>query len=200
MAGFQIGEAHGLVRITKLIKEESMMRGLMKGFGLAVIGLFLLGTGGAGFAKDKFEAEVEKDAEAVKLVRDVQRGGYDVVTTEELKKWIDSGKEMVIVDTMPYKDSYAKQHVPGAKQFLFPIPDMPAWDTKETDNKTEEDYAKILGPDKDKVIVIYCGFVKCTRSHNGAVWAKKMGYKNVYRFPGGIFAWKGAGYPIESAK
>jgi rhodanese-related sulfurtransferase len=36
--------------------------------------------------------------------------------------------------------------------------------------------------------------VKCTRSHNGAVWAKKLGYKNVYRFSGGIFAWKGAGF------
>jgi thiosulfate/3-mercaptopyruvate sulfurtransferase len=177
-----------------------MMKGLMKGLGLGIIGLFLLGTSNVGYAKDKFEMEVEKEAEAVKLVRDVRQGGYDVVNTDELKKWMDAGKEMVIVDTMPYKDSYAKQHVPGAKQFLFPIPDMPAWDAKETDNKSEQDFAKILGPDKDKVIVIYCGFVKCTRSHNGALWAKKLGYKNVYRYPGGIFAWKGANYPSESVK
>lgn len=176
------------------------MRGLIKGLRLMVIGLFVLGTSSAGYAKDKFEEEVEKEADAVKLVRDVQRGGYDVVMTEELKKWIDAGKEMVIVDTMPYKDSYAKQHVPGAKQFLFPIPDMPTWDTKETDNKPEQDFAALLGPDKDKLIVIYCGFVKCTRSHNGALWAKKLGYKNVYRYPGGIFAWKGAKYPSESVK
>jgi len=177
-----------------------MMKGVMKGFILAAIGLSLLGTSGVGSAKDKFEAEVETEVIAVNLVRQVQRGGYDVVTAEELKKWIDAGKEMVIVDTMPYKDSYVKQHVPGAKQFLFPIPEMPAWDTKETDKKTEADYAKLLGPDKDKVIVVYCGFVKCTRSHNGAMWAKKLGYKNVYRFPGGIFAWKGADYPVEAAK
>ena len=45
---------------------------------------------------DKFEKEVEKEAGAVKLVREVQRGGYDVVTTEELKKWIDSGKDMLL--------------------------------------------------------------------------------------------------------
>jgi rhodanese-related sulfurtransferase len=32
------------------------------------------------------------------------------------------------------------------------------------------------------------------------MWAKKLGYKNVYRFPGGIFAWKGAGYPIEKVQ
>jgi thiosulfate/3-mercaptopyruvate sulfurtransferase len=177
-----------------------MMRRRMKGIGLVTIGLFLLGTSSAGFAENKFEAEVQKEASAVKLVQEVQRGGYDVVTAEELKKWIDESNDMVIVDTMPYKDSYAKQHVPGAKQFLFPIPEMTTWDTKETDNKTEQDFAKMLGPDKAKVVVIYCGFVKCTRSHNGAMWAKKLGYKNVYRFPGGIFAWKGANYPVESAK
>ena len=81
-------------------------------------------------AKNKFEKEVEKEAGAVKLAREVQRGGYDLVTTEELKGWIDDGKEMIIVDTMPFDASYKKQHVPGAVQFLFPIPDMNEWDAK----------------------------------------------------------------------
>jgi rhodanese-related sulfurtransferase len=152
------------------------------------------------FLNDKFEKEVEKEAGAVKLVREVRRGGYDVVTTEELKKWIDSGKDMLIVDTMPYENSYKKQHVPGAVQFLFPIPDMKEWDTKETGGKSLEDLKKLLGGDKEKPIVIYCGFVKCTRSHNGAAWAVKLGYKNVYRYPGGIFAWKGADFPVEKVK
>jgi rhodanese-related sulfurtransferase len=152
------------------------------------------------FLNDKFEKEVEKEAGAVKLVREVRHGGYDVVTTEELKKLIDSGKDMLIVDTMPFEDSYKKQHIPGAVQFLFPIPDMKEWDTKETGGKTLEDFKKLLGGDKDKPIVIYCGFVKCTRSHNGAAWAVKLGYKNVYRYPGGIFAWKGADFPVEKVK
>ncbi len=152
------------------------------------------------FLDNKFEKEVEKEAGAVKLVREVQRGGYDVVTTEELKKWIDSGKDMVIVDTMPYEDSYKKIHVPGAVQFLFPIPDMDQWDINETDGKSQDDFIKLLGSDKDKPIVIYCGFVKCTRSHNGAAWAVKLGYKNVYRYSGGIFAWKGAKYPVEKTE
>jgi rhodanese-related sulfurtransferase len=38
------------------------------------------------------------------------------------------------------------------------------------------------------------------RRHNGAAWAVKLGYKNVYRYPGGIFAWKGAKYLMESAE
>jgi rhodanese-related sulfurtransferase len=57
-----------------------------------------------------------------------------------------------------------------------------------------------LDQDKDKTFIIYCGFVKCTRSHNGAVWARKLGYKNVLRPPGGIFAWKGAGFPVASGE
>ena len=129
----------------------------------------------SGCSKNKFETEVEKKAGAMKLVREVQRGGYDVVTTEELKKWIDTGKDMVIVDTMPFEDSYKKMHVPGAVHFLFPIPDINQWDTKETDGKSKEDFAALLGQDKNKTIVIYCGFVKCSRSHNGATWAKKLG-------------------------
>ncbi|MGD9948419.1 MAG: rhodanese-like domain-containing protein [Desulfobulbus sp.] len=169
-----------------------------------ITGLIVLGLSTSAlafsFGNDKFKEEVTKEQVAVKLTREVQQGGYGIVTTAELKGMIDSGKDLLIIDTMPYKDSYLKNHIPGAKQFLFPIPEMKEWDSKETDGKSQEDYEKLLGPDKNKTIVIYCGFVKCTRSHNSALWAKKLGYTNVYRYPGGIFAWKGSGNPIESAK
>lgn len=168
--------------------------------GFATLMLLLMGLSAPALAKNKLEREVEKEQGAVKLSREVQRGGYDVITTEELKKLIDSGKDILIVDTMPYEASYKKKHIPGAKQFLFPVPEMTTWDAKETGGKSPSDYENLLGPDKDKTIVIYCGFVKCTRSHNGAVWAKKLGYKNVLRHPGGIYAWLGAKYPTESAE
>ncbi len=169
---------------------------------LTMIGVLVFGLAGPAmaFLDNKFEKEVEIEAGAVKLVREVQRGGYDLVSTGELKNWIDSGKDMVIVDTMPYEDSYKKMHVPGAVQFLFPIPDMGAWDTKETDGKSQDEFMQLLGSDKEKPIVIYCGFVKCTRSHNGAAWAVKLGYRNVYRYSGGVFAWKGAKYPLEKVE
>jgi thiosulfate/3-mercaptopyruvate sulfurtransferase len=165
-----------------------------------IIGMVVLGFSIPAIAKDKFELEFEKDQEAVKLVRDTKAGGYEVISTEEFKKFIDSKKDILIVDTMPYEDSYKKEHVPGAKQFLFPIPSLETGDAKETGGKSLDDFAAFLGPDKDKTIVFYCGFVKCTRSHNGAAFAKKLGYKNVYRFPGGIFAWKGADYKLEKVQ
>jgi rhodanese-related sulfurtransferase len=96
---------------------------------------------------------------------------------------------------MPYKDSYKKQHVPGAVQFEFPIPEV-----TKLDNKTQTAFEKLLGPNKDRPVVIYCGFTKCTRSHNGAMWAVKLGYTNVYRYPGGIKAWMEADYPVEKVQ
>lgn len=178
------------------------MNKVKKWFLRLAVGLpvLFLSTSAFAFWDNKFEQEVEKEASSVKLAREVLAGGYGIITTEELKKLLDSGKDVLMVDTMPFEDSYKKEHIPGAKQFLFPIPEMTAWDNKQTDGKTQEDFAALLGQNKDKTIVIYCGFVKCTRSHNGAMWAKKLGYKNVLRHPGGIFAWKGAGYPTKGAK
>lgn len=172
----------------------------MKKILLAVILALVAVSGAHAFGTDKFKDEVVKEAEAVKLVRDVAKGGYQLITTEELQGVLKSGENVVLIDTMPYEDSYKKGHIPSAKQFLFPIPDMNEWDIKKTDGKTQEDFVKLLGPDKNKKIIVYCGFVKCTRSHNGAVWAKKLGYTNVYRHPGGIFAWRGAEYEVATGE
>jgi rhodanese-related sulfurtransferase len=139
--------------------------------------------------------EMDTEKIAVNFAKEIARGGYKIVSTEELKGWIDQKKDMIIVDTMPFEDSYKKQHIPGAVQMEFPIPEMTA-----LDDQKKAAFEKLLGPDKDKLIVIYCGFTKCTRSHNGAMWAVRMGYKIVYRYPGGIKAWDEAGYPVEKVK
>jgi large subunit ribosomal protein L35e len=49
---------------------------------------------------------------------------------------------------------------------------------------------------KDKKIILYCGFVGCARSHQAAMYLKKKGFTNVYRYPGGISAWVDANLPI----
>lgn len=139
--------------------------------------------------------ELDTEKIAVNFAKEVERGGYKIVSTEELKGWIDQKKSMLIVDTMPYEDSYKKHHVPGAVNF-----DLPVAELKSLDDKTKAAFEKALGPNKDRLIVFYCGFTKCGRSHNGAMWAVKLGYKNVYRYPGGIKAWMEADYPVEKAK
>ncbi|MGF1690168.1 rhodanese-like domain-containing protein [Photobacterium kagoshimensis] len=152
----------------------------------------------AGLFGGKFKAEVETEQVAIKLHNETLAGNYQLIDTNGLKALTEQDSDVMIVDAMPFKDSYKKEHIPSAKQFEFPIPNMPEWDSALTDQKSVEDFTQLLGEDKDKTLVFYCGFVKCSRSHNAAAWAVKLGYTNVYRYPGGIFAWKGAGFKTAS--
>jgi thiosulfate/3-mercaptopyruvate sulfurtransferase len=138
--------------------------------------------------------ELENETNAVTFAREVASGGYQIVTTKELKGWIDEKKPMLIVDVNP-EDSYKKQHIPGAVHIEFPRPVMTSIDDQKKDA-----LIKLLGPDKNRTIVFYCGFTECTRSHNAAMFAVQFGYKNAYRYPGGIKAWDEAGYPFEKVK
>lgn len=54
--------------------------------------------------------------------------------------------------------------------------------------------------DKSYKIVVYCGFIKCIRSHYGAAYLTSQGYTNVYRYGGGISAWKDAGNSVEATQ
>lgn len=139
--------------------------------------------------------ELENEKIAVNFAREVERGGYKIVSTSELKGWIDAKKDMLMIDTMPYEASYKKEHIPGAKPMKFPIPEMTS-----IDDKTKAELEKLLSADKNSLVVFYCRFTTCTRSHNGAMWAVKSGYRNVYKHPGGIKAWKEADFPVGKVK
>jgi rhodanese-related sulfurtransferase len=169
----------------------------MKSWKIAGVLLVALALGAfvAGQALAFGVKELDNEKLVVNFYNEVTRGGYKVVDTETLKKWADEKKPMLIVDTMPLEDSYKKQHIPGAVQMEFPIPEL-----TQLDEAKKAEFEKLLGPDKAKLIVFYCGFPKCTRSHNGAMWAIKLGYTNVYRHPGGIKAWADADYPVASVK
>ena len=170
-----------------------MTRWRILALGMVMLGaiLWLAGCSSSNLAGK----ELETEKVAVTFNQEVARGGYKVVPTAELKTWIDQKKPILIIDTMPFEASYKKYHIPGAVNLEFPIPEV-----KGLDDAKKAEFAKILGPDHDRLLVFYCGFTKCTRSHNGAMWAVKLGYKNVYRQPGGIKAWMEAGYPAQQAK
>ena len=163
--------------------------------GAVVLAVLAVLACSSGCGQNKFQKEVETEKVAVKLGRHMAEGEYEVITTAELESLLAKKPDLVLVDAMPLEASFRKQHITGAVQFLFPKTTMQEWDTGETAGKSEADYEVLLGEDKDKLVVVYCGFTACGRSHNAAEWAKKSGYKNVKRYPGGIFAWKGAGLP-----
>ncbi len=144
---------------------------------------------GSVWAADK---ELENEKIAVKFEREVERGGYKVITTQELKNWIDQKKDMLIVDTMP-PDNFKKQHIPGAVNFEI----QRQAELTQMSEKMRADFERLLGPNKDRTIVFYCGFTDCERSHNAGMSAIKLGYKNAYGQPGGIKGWLEAGYPVE---
>lgn len=159
---------------------------LLSVFTVGVLSLSLVGCGDkVGTSKDGNEQKIEQAS--IKLLSAVEQGKYKIVSTEELKKWIDEKQDIIIIDTMP-KESFEKQKIPGAVNATLP--------TKMEDVSPEqkEKFLKSLGTDKNKKIVVYCGFVACPRSHVGAIIAKEAGYKEVYRQPGGIIAWQDAGY------
>lgn len=154
----------------------------------------------AGCGTNKFEQEVQTEEAAIKLAKETINGDYQLISTSELKKLIDGKKDFLLVDAMPAEESYDKGHIAGAVNFLFPKEVLDSWDDGSMGGKTLEDYEKLLGEEKDRLIVTYCGFVKCARSHNAAAFARELGYTNVKRYPGGIYAWQGAGYELTTKR
>lgn len=169
-------------------------------FGFPLFVVLAISLNGCG--QNKFEKEVETESSAVQLCREVQKGGYELITTDELKQMIDEENEFVLIDAMPYAESYQKEHIPGAENFLFAkeAGETEQWNESGCGGKSQSEYENVLGEEKEELIVVYCGFVRCGRSHNAAAWAKQLGYTNVKRYAGGIYAWKGKGYPTRSAE
>lgn len=137
---------------------------------------------------DGNELNIEKAA--ISLVKVSEEGKYKLVSTEELKSWTDSKKDMVIIDTMPAAN-FSKGHIPGAVNAELPKTGM-----SDVTAEQKAAFVKLLPSDKSKTVVVYCGFVSCARSDVGAKIAVELGYTNVYRQPGGIVAWQDAKYDV----
>ena len=81
--------------------------------------------------------------------------GYTVLSAVDLKKMQDSGKDMLIIDTLP-SPVYKQGHIPGAKNFEFPNGDMDSWVKSKTAGKSRDDFVALLGKNRDKPLVFYC--------------------------------------------
>ena len=71
------------------------------------------------------------------------------------------------------------------------------WVTKKPAKKYRGKSKWFKVVNKSKTVVVYCGFVGCARSHQGAMYLKSQGFTNVYRYAGGISAWVDADQDIE---
>jgi molybdopterin/thiamine biosynthesis adenylyltransferase/rhodanese-related sulfurtransferase len=112
------------------------------------------------------------------LISDVRKRTKQV-TLEELKRRIDAGEKLTLVDVRE-KDEWRGGYIPGAlslpRGFL-------------------EIQAEQKLPDKGAKIVAYCA--GGTRSALAAATLAELGYQNVETANPGFVRWKDLGYPIE---
>ncbi|MEW5910142.1 MAG: rhodanese-like domain-containing protein [Thermodesulfobacteriota bacterium] len=101
-------------------------------------------------------------------------GHYASVSLEYVKKQIDSGTDMLLVDSRPKRTKFDKGHIPGAVS----IPDS------EFDQMTTQ-----LPQDKAKLLIFYCEGYQCKLSHKSAQRAIAMGYSNVKVYSAGYPEW-----------
>ncbi len=134
--------------------------------------------------------EVPIEKAAIRFSVDIKDGGYNIVATDELKKWLDDGKKMTIISTLPAAEDRAFGILPTALNAYMPKSE------KELTPEDREKLLEVAGNDKETTVVVYCGFVACRRSHIGAKMLIDKGYKSVFRYPAGIIGWKESGYPL----
>ncbi|MFT5466588.1 MAG: rhodanese-related sulfurtransferase [Verrucomicrobiales bacterium] len=109
-------------------------------------------------------------------------GEYKDISITDLKKAIDAG-EVIVIDVNGSK-SFSKAHIPGAIDF----------------RANSDKIATLLGADKDKLVVAYCGGPSCSAYQAGAQAAEKAGFKNVQHLSAGISGWLASKQPTEAAK
>jgi rhodanese-related sulfurtransferase len=103
-----------------------------------------------------------------------EQGHYPSVSGEYVKKQMDSGTDMLLVDSRPKRTKFDKGHIPGAVS----IPDS------EFEQMTGQ-----LPQDKNKLLLFYCEGYQCKLSHKSAQRAMALGYTNVKVYSAGYPEW-----------
>lgn len=165
------------------------MKRMIQGGLIAAVAFAVTGcAAGHGTSPKGLEIPIEKAA--IKFAADTKPGAYKVVTTEDLRKWMDEKKPMVVVSALPAEEDAKFGKLPGAVNGMIPKTE------KELTPADRERIVAAAGADKGKTVVVYCGFVACRRSHIGATILAESGYTDVYRFPAGITGWAELGLPL----
>lgn len=104
------------------------------------------------------------------------------IKLDELTGMIEPGKKHpVLINTLP-NDEFQKAHIPGSIN-------IPA----------DQIAQKVSGLcSKNDWIVVYCASPTCDASHKAGQTLERLGFKNVYRFEGGIEEWQRQNHYINT--
>jgi rhodanese-related sulfurtransferase len=105
------------------------------------------------------------------------------ITRDELKRRLDRGEKIHLVDVLP-RGQYEEGHLPGA--ISIPAREIPG-------------KAPLLLRDKEAPIVTYCSGAQCSASEEAAEDLRSLGYNNVFEYKAGKEDWEKAGLPMQSA-
>lgn len=104
----------------------------------------------------------------------VARGHLGAVSVPYLKKRLDEGAPITVIDSRPKERKYDKGHIPGAVS----LPDA------QFDKLLER-----LPTDKARELYFYCEGLACSLSSDSAAKAVRLGYTNVKVVPEGYPLW-----------
>jgi rhodanese-related sulfurtransferase len=99
------------------------------------------------------------------------------ITAEELKKRLDDGEYILVIDTRIGSRRYDLQHIPGAIKRSRSLDDVA----------------------HDQAIVAYCTETGEASSAGQALNLYREGFTDVAVLSGGMSAWVEAGYPMEGS-
>ena len=108
------------------------------------------------------------------------KDGYGLIDTDGLKKMLDSGAELTVIDARN-PEEYQEVHIKGA--ISLPV-------------KQWEKFAGELPADKKARLIFYCNGIKCGKSKKAAARAQAAGYDNVFVYAEGMPVWEEKGLPI----
>lgn len=106
------------------------------------------------------------------MIREIDR--------DELKGMMDAGESFVLVNVLGRHD-FEQEHICGS--INMPLEEIGA------------EALKLIN--KDETVILYCGGPACAASSIAGEKLSKLGYKDIWKFEGGMEAWKEAGYCLE---
>ncbi|WP_300447699.1 rhodanese-like domain-containing protein [uncultured Helicobacter sp.] len=146
----------------------------------------------------------EQIEEIGSLITRAKLSGYELILPNDLAAKSD---EFIIISTLP-RGIYNLGLIPHAKHFEFALSpslndDGSEWNWEADGlSRAQKEFIELLGDNKDAKIVFYDSgehiFAPVGSAHLGIMWAKHLGYTQLYRLVGGFDMWKELKLPITT--